>query len=219
MYLVNGRIITMHFLDEFVATLGTLGDWTYLLAFTASLVESLAFVGILIPGSAVVVLAGFSAGQGVVHPITLIWFVAIGAAIGDGLSYYLGTRGTNFFKEDNKFFKTSHLEKSRLFFEKHGNKSIFLARFIGPLRPFVPFLAGVSRMKVGVFLFWNILSAFLWSVCFVLLGYFFGHAFKTIEMWITRAGLIVVFVIFLIFAIWYGIKKARQPFNFLNRWF
>ena len=58
--------------------------------------ESLAFVGILIPGSAVVVLAGFSAGQGVVHPITLIWFVAIGAAIGDGLSYYLGTRGTNF---------------------------------------------------------------------------------------------------------------------------
>ena len=96
----------MHFLSNFVNILGTLGDWTYLLAFAASLVESLAFVGILIPGSAIVVLAGFSAAQDIVHPITLMLFVAMGAIIGDGLSYYLGTRSTGLFKSDNKFFKT-----------------------------------------------------------------------------------------------------------------
>lgn len=209
----------MHFLSNFVNILGTLGDWTYLLAFAASLVESLAFVGILIPGSAIVVLAGFSAAQDIVHPITLMLFVAVGAIIGDGLSYYLGTRSTGLFKSDNKFFKTSHLDKSKIYFEKHGNKSIFFARFIGPLRPFVPFLAGVSRMKVSVFIFWNVLSGALWSFCFVLLGYFFGQAFRTIEIWLSRVSFVVIFGIFLGFCIWYGVKRIRPALNFLNRWF
>ncbi len=209
----------MHFLRHIIPLLATLGAWTYWLAFVASLAESLAFVGILIPGTAVVILAGFSASQHVIDPVSLMIFVTLGAVIGDGLSYYLGTRGVKLFKEGNKLLKTSHLEKSRIFFHKHGNKSIFLARFIGPLRPFVPFLAGVSHMKISVFLFWNIVSAILWSVTYVLIGFFFGQAFRTIEIWITRASILVVLIIVLGFGIWYGANRIRPVMNFLDRWF
>ncbi len=215
----DDRIIPMHFLKHVIPLLATLGVWTYWLAFGASLAESLAFIGILIPGTAIVILAGFSAAHGIIHPMTLMWLVALGAVLGDSLSYYLGTKGTKLFHDDNRLLKTSHLERSKLFFAKHGNKSIFLARFIGPLRPFVPFLAGVSKMKISVFFFWNILSAILWSTAFVLIGYFFGHAFRAIEIWITRASILIVLIIILGFGVWYGASRVKPALNFLNRWF
>lgn len=210
----------MHFLNNvIIPLLSDLGVWTHWLAFAASLAESLAFVGILIPGTAIVMLAGFSASQGIINPFTLAWLVALGAIIGDCFSYYLGTRGICLFKEHNKLLKTSHLDKSQAFFHKHGNKSIFLARFVGPLRPFVPFLAGVSKMNLKVFLFWNIVSALLWSATFVLIGYFFGHAFRAIETWITRGSVILVLVIVLGFGIWYGATRVKPVMTFFSRWF
>ncbi|HLP43672.1 MAG TPA: DedA family protein [Candidatus Nanoarchaeia archaeon] len=208
----------MDIVHHIIPLLSSLGVWTYSLAFTASLTESLAFVGIFIPGTAIVMLAGFSAAQGVVHPVFLALCVALGAIIGDCFSYYLGTRGNSFFKEESVFFKKSHLDKSKIFFEKHGNKSVFLARFIGPLRPFVPFFAGVSKMNVRVFLFWNIVSAILWSATFVILGYFFGHAFRAIEAWFTRGGLILVLIIVSGSGMWYAISRRKHVVRFLNRW-
>lgn len=217
---MNARMFSMDLLDYIVPFLSDLGVWTYLLAFVAALTESLAFVGLFIPGTAIVMLAGFTAAQGVVHPVGIMFCIAFGASIGDGFSYFLGAKGGKlFFKNENQIFKSSYLDKSKIFFEKHGNKSIFLARFIGPLRPFVPFLAGMSRMNISVFIFWNVLSAILWSICFVIVGYFFGHAFRLIEMWLSRTGVIAVIIIGVGGGLWYIFTKRREVVTFFNKWF
>ena len=137
--------------------LGALGYWLVLLI---SLLESLAFIGVIIPGSALVVAAGFMAAHGYFDIGDLIWFAAIGAILGDGISYYLGTKGTKFFRNENKILKLSHLDRGKHFFKKHGNKSVFLGRFIGSVRPIIPFIAGLSKMDKKAFFFWNIASAF-----------------------------------------------------------
>ena len=182
-----------------------IGVWGYWLVLFLSFAESVVLVGEVIPGSTLLIFIGFLSAQGILDIGDLIWFAAIGAILGDGLSYYLGTKGTNFFRNENRFLKTTHLERGQRFFKKHGDKSIFLGRFVGFLRPIVPFVAGLSEMDLKRFLFWNITSAFLWAASHLLLGYFFGSAFAAIETWGTRVsygiGLLLLFLLAL-----YGIR-------------
>lgn len=163
----------------------------YWIIFTASLLESLAFIGIFIPGTVVVVVAGFAAAQGYLDATTAIWFAAIGAIIGDALSFYLGSKGTHLFRQENKILKASHLAQGERFLKKHGSKSVFLGRFLGPIRPIIPFVAGMFKMRPSEFYTWNIASAFGWSALYVLLGYFFGQAWQTVAAWSTWIGIIV----------------------------
>lgn len=161
-----------------IQNLGVWGYWVFLLA--ASL-ESSTIVGIVIPGSAIVVLAGVLCAQGVFDIGDMFWFVAVGAVMGDNISYYLGTHATQFFKKENKIFKLSHVQKGERFFNKHGHKSVFLGRFVGPIRSIIPFTAGLSKMNRWTFLFWNVTSALVWSASTLAVGYFFGgtfHLFK-----------------------------------------
>ncbi len=168
--------------------LSHLGVWGYWLVFLIAFAESVVLVGEVVPGSTLVIFAGFLAAQGVWDIGDLMWFAALGAILGDGVSYYLGTKGTSFFRNENRFLKAAHLERGERFFEKHGEKSIFLGRFLGFLRPLVPFVAGLSKMDPRRFLFWNVISAVLWAVSHLLIGYFFGSAFAVIESWTTRVG-------------------------------
>ena len=162
----------MEFINSFLPTIESFGIWGYWIVLLISLVESLPFIGLVIPGTIFVGFFGFMSARGYLDIGDLIWFAAIGAILSDGISYYLGTKGIKFFRNENKILKLSHLEKGESFFKKHGNKSIFLARFISPLRPIVPFIAGLSKMDKDIFLFWNIMSGVLWSITFILLGYF-----------------------------------------------
>lgn len=193
--------------------LGALGYWIVLLI---SLTESLPFIGLIIPGAILVVLFGFFSAQGYLDIGDLIWFSAIGAILGDSISYYLGTRGTKLFRQENKILKLSHLEGGEQFFKKHGNKSIFLGRFIGPLRPVIPFVAGLFRMDKKVFLFWNVISGILWAISFLLLGYFFGGALNAIEIWSSRVGLFVLAVVVSVIIIRILVKYAPPFFAFLK---
>lgn len=202
----------MDFLTNILPLLSHLGIWGYWLVLLFSLLESLVLFGVVIPGAVLVVFAGFLSSQGYLNIGYLIWFAAIGAILGDGLSYYLGTKGTRFFHNENKWLKANHLEHGKQFFHRHGSKSIFLARFVGPLRAIVPFVAGISGMKKNRFLFWNIISAFLWSTSHLLIGYFFGNAFTAIEVWSTRAGYVIgLLVAFL--ALIYAIRFIKIKFN------
>lgn len=183
-------------------TMGVLGYWIVLLI---ALLESLVVIGAIVPGSTVVVLAGVISARGYLDIGDLIWFAAIGAIVGDGISYYLGAKGTHVFRADNRLLKPRHLEMGRGFFDRHGSKSIFVARFVGPLRAIVPFIAGLSGMKAKAFLFWNVTSAFLWAVSHLLLGYFFGSALSVIEVWSTRAGFVIGLVVLFV-AVLYGVR-------------
>ncbi len=187
-----------HFLPA-VERLGTLGYW---LAFAVSFLESLAVVGAFVPGTTVVVIFGVFTAQQYYDFPDLVWFIAIGAILGDVASYWLGTKGTGFFKNENKILKLSHIERGKDFFAKHGDKSVFIGRLIGPLRPIVPFVAGLSGMNTRVFLFWNVVSGFVWAVLFLSLGYFFGASLALLNLWSKRAEVFFIIVAVLIFMSW-----------------
>ncbi len=206
----------MNYLSSILPALENLGTLGYWIIFLVSLLESLAVVGILLPGGTLIMIAGFLAAHGYLDMGDLILCAAFGAIIGDGISYYLGTKGTGFFQEGNRFFKLSHLERGKEFFQKHGSTSIFWGRFISPLRPIVPFVAGLSRMNKQVFLFWNVVSAFSWAASFILFGYFIGDTVKTVEIWSTRAELFLFFFPVCLFLIWLGIKRSSPFFAFLK---
>ncbi len=163
----------MHFFSSFLPSIGHVGVFGYWIAFGLSFVESLPFVGLMFPGTMLVILFGFFASQGLFHFRTLVWFVAIGAILGDVIGYKLGLRGKNLFREGNRFLRPSYQEKGKAFFRSHGEKSIFLGRFVGPLRPVIPFVAGLSHMGWSRFLLWDVVASLLWAWSHLTLGYFF----------------------------------------------
>lgn len=206
----------MHYFNLLMPTLENLGGFGYWLVFLIAFAESFAFVGNLIPGSILIYLAGFVASRGYLNIVTLIWFTAAGAALGDGLSYFLGTKGKRFFREENKFLKLSHLEKGEQFFRKHGSKSVLWGRFIGPLRPIIPFVAGLSKMDKRAFLLWDASSVFIWTILHLFVGYFFGGAIDVVETWTTRAGLIIVSFVGGLAITWLLLKRSAPFFAFLK---
>lgn len=182
----------MEIINGLLPQLDHLGFWGYWVILLVALVESLAFVGIIIPGATVIVFMGFLSARGGLDIGDLIWFTAIGGMLGDGISFYLGKQGENFFTKFNRFISPIRLEKAEKFFKQHGSKSVFLGRFIGPVRPIIPFVAGLFHMDSRTFFFWNILSAFGFATLYLLLGYFLGNAWQKAETWSAEVGYILI---------------------------
>ncbi len=165
-----------HFLFHLFRHVSDLGPLAYGAIFLLTFIESFAFFGALVPGTPVVVFLGFLASKGEINIYLLIVMAIIGGILGDAVSYYLGTKGTRFFSYEKKILNMNHLDRGKRFFAKYGDRSIFLSRFVGPIRPIVPFIAGLAQMDKKVFLFWNVTSSIVWSLFYVLLGYHFGNS-------------------------------------------
>ena len=181
------------------------GQWGYLFIFMGAMLESAAFLGLVIPGESLVLLAGFLAAQGLLDLDVLIGVVALGAALGDSMGYEMGRRmgrpalvhyGSRFGLSD------ARVARADAFFARHGSKAVFLGRFVGFARALVPFLAGSSQMAYRKFLPYNVLGAVLWASAVTLLGYFLGESWQTAGRWLGRAsavlGGMVVFVLLLV---------------------
>lgn len=196
-----------------------LGMWGYWILLLIAFLDALVFIGIAVPGAATIVAAGFLSARGYLDIGDLIWFISIGTILGDSLSYYLGTKGTNFFHNENKLLKASHLDRGKSFFHQHGSKSVFLGRFVSVMRSIVPFVAGISSMPKRKFIFWDIIGAFIWSAAHLLAGYFFGNAFAVIELWSVRiwyiVGLIAIFLVIIYIIRFITVKKGKQVARFL----
>lgn len=192
-----------------------LGYWVVLLV---SLLESLAFVGVVVPGAVFVVFAGSLAAKGYFDLGDLVWFASAGAILGDGISFRMGKGGHIRFREENRIFKPGLLEKGKLFFTHHGGKSIFLGRFVGLIRAVIPFVAGMSGMEAKRFYLWNVASAIIWAAAHVLAGYFLGQAWRAVEIWSTRFGVVLAAVLLLVLgAFWlkrYFEKRGREFIRF-----
>ncbi|MEO6077718.1 MAG: LssY C-terminal domain-containing protein [Candidatus Andersenbacteria bacterium] len=193
----------MLWVDQILTYVEHIGSWGYLVGFLAAVLEALAFVGFIVPGSIVVTILGFVASKGDINPALLTGICIIGAIIGDALSFYWGRNGTTLFSNTNKIFHTRHLESGKKFFTKHGNYSVFLGRFISGIRSFIPYIAGMFRMDVKQFFLWKIVSAILWSLAHVYTGYFFGSAWRVAEKWSARAGLFLFVAVISLVALWY----------------
>lgn len=192
-------------LQYLIDLVGRIGQWGYLVIFLGAMLESAAFLGLVVPGESLVLVAGFFAAQGVLDLDVLIITVAVGAALGDSIGYEMGRRmgrpalvhyGSRFGLND------ARIDKAEAFFARHGSKAVFLGRFVGFARALVPFLAGSSRMPYRKFLPYNAMGAVLWASGVVLLGYFLGAGWQSAERWIGRAsailGGILVFALLLV---------------------
>jgi membrane-associated protein len=143
--------------------------------------ESGLLIGFFLPGDSLLFIAGFlssNAGGKVLPPLPIVAGVAFVAAVaGDQVGYLFGKKvGPSLFQRpQSRLFKPSHIEKAQEFFDKHGAKTIVLARFVPIVRTFAPIVAGVGTMKYRTFVVYNILGGLLWGVGITTLGYFLGE--------------------------------------------
>jgi undecaprenyl-diphosphatase len=181
-------------LDYLAGLLSRMGSGAYALVFAGALLESAAMLGLLVPGEALVLLAGFFAARHVFDLDALIACVAAGAALGDTLGYEMGRLvgrpGLQKFR-GRAGITEERIERVDGFFDRHGASSVFLGRFIGFARALVPFLAGASRMPYRRFLPYNLAGAALWSAAIVLAGYVVGGSWHLVEAWLGRASAVV----------------------------
>ncbi|HEX4662024.1 MAG TPA: VTT domain-containing protein [Candidatus Saccharimonadales bacterium] len=145
--------------------------------------ESGLLIGFFLPGDTLLFTAGFLAHQNLigvnVHTLAGILFVA--AALGDSVGYAFGRRiGRKLFqRQDSLLFSKENVQRAELFYEKHGSKTIVLARFIPVVRTFAPIVAGVAKMNYKTFLIFNLSGSLLWAAGITYLGYFVGGWFKS----------------------------------------
>lgn len=173
------------------------GVFVYIFIFIVAFFESFIFTGLILPGTLMLVAMGFIASQSPVNFTLLFAATSVAAILGDIANFYLGkTQGAGLIIALSGRFKlkTDYLKIGEDFFKAHGNKSVFIGRFIALIRPFIPFVAGIFKMPWGIFLFWNVLSGLIWAGLYLTLGYFFGTALQSIVEWSGRAGALLLII-------------------------
>lgn len=172
------------FTDLFMNLDGTLGDviarfggWSYALLFVVIFCETGLVVTPFLPGDSLLFAAGTFAAAGAFDVVLLAFVLILAAVLGDTVNYWVGRSvGTSYFEKNAVFrIRKEHLEKTRRFYERHGGKTIILARFVPIVRTFAPFVAGVGKMEYGTFITYNVVGGIVWVSLFVFLGYFFGN--------------------------------------------
>lgn len=183
------------------------GSKYYLLIFFVAFAEALPVAGLLVPGSTIIVLAGFLvvAGKGNLAPLILA--AGLGALLGDLLSLWLGKRyggillRIRFFRRRRKMIRYA-----QKFFVSHGGKSLFFARFLGPIRGIVPFIAGLSKMPQRSAAIYILISSILWGISYPGLGYLGGSSLQQAQTMGGRFGLAIL-VLLLVVIVHYQVKK------------
>jgi membrane-associated protein len=153
-------------------------------------------IGFFLPGDSLLVTAGVFAAAGHLDIGLLLTLVSAAAVIGDQVGYYIGYRtGPRLFRrEDSLLFKRAHLIRARDFYEKHGGKTIILARFMPIIRTFAPVVAGVGAMEYRRFVTYNVAGGVLWVWSMALLGFSLGHAVPDIDRHIHVVIAVVIFL-------------------------
>lgn len=172
-----------------IEAIGLIGIWAIVF------LESGMMIGFFFPGDSLLFTAGFLASQDYFN----IWALAFGSFIaavgGDSIGYAIGHKfGRRLFsKEDSLLFHKKHLAQAEKFYEKHGGKTIILARFIPVIRAFAPVVAGIGSMKYSTFIFYNLIGAFFWAIGLTFLGYFLGNLIPDVDKYLLPIiGIIII---------------------------
>lgn len=153
------------------------GIWAYVIVFLVVFCETGLVVTPVLPGDSLLFALGAIAAQGALNIEVLFILLCVAAIAGDTVNYaighYIGPKVFHY--EDGRFFKKEYLLKTHRFYEKHGGKTIVIARFMPIIRTFAPFVAGVGAMSYSKFILFNISGGIAWVCLFLLGGYFFGN--------------------------------------------
>lgn len=150
---------------------------------TIVFVETGMFVGFFLPGDSLLVTAGVFAGAGHLKLAWLLSLVTVCAIAGDQMGYWIGRHaGASLYRrEDSRFFHKRHLESAHAFYEKHGGKTIILARFVPIIRTFCPPVAGAAKMSYARYLVYDIIGGIVWVWSMVLAGYTLGRTVPNVD--------------------------------------
>lgn len=164
-------------MDKYLPTMvNDLGIWVYLVLFLIIFVETGLVIMPILPGDSLLFAAGAVAASTSMNFWVLLVLMAVAAILGDTANYWIGHYiGPKVFSQNSRWFKREYLERTHAFYEKHGGKTILLARFIPIIRTFAPFVAGVGRMDYGYFLSYNIFGGILWTSLMLGAGRLFGE--------------------------------------------
>lgn len=177
MELISSFIDLIIHLDEHLSVMiQNYGVWTNLLLFAIIFLETGIVVTPFLPGDSLLFAAGTMAGLGALNVWVLFFLLSFAAILGDTVNYWIGHKvGPRAFSGNVRFLKKEYLDRTHEFYEKHGGKTIILARFVPIIRTFAPFVAGIGAMTYGRFLAYNVIGGILWVGIFTFLGYFFGN--------------------------------------------
>ena len=186
------------------------GSIYYLSIALIAFMESLVAIGVIVPGSTIIVFTGFLALHGKEDIVTIMTVSMAGAFWGDFLSYWLGARfGPNIINSRFMQKQKRMIGQAELFFARHGGKSVFFGRFIGPIRGFVPFIAGCARMKPQAFISYGIVSAILWGLAYPGLGYLAGVSWQNVQRCSGRLALLI-FIALIITVLFTFLRKRYK---------
>jgi len=188
--LVEQIFSTLYNVPELIRLVGLVGLIAIVFAETGLM------VGFFLPGDSLLITAGLFAARGDLNIVTLNLTLIAAAIIGDATGYWIGRRaGQALYSRPNSFwFRREHLIQTHEFYERHGGKTIVIARFMPIVRTFAPVVAGAAQMTYRDFAVYNILGGILWVTSMTLAGYYLGLAIPNIE---ERLHLLVAVVIFL----------------------
>ncbi len=182
-------------MDKFLpAIVQALGIWTYLALFFVIFMETGFVITPFLPGDSLLFAAGAIAAvsNGGLNVITLFIVMASAAVLGDTANYWIGHFiGPRAFSGSIRFLKKEYLDRTQAFYEKHGGKTILLARFVPIVRTFAPFVAGVGKMRYSYFISYNVFGGLFWTALFIFGGYFVGN----LEIVKNNFSLVVILII------------------------
>lgn len=198
-------------LDKYLAdVIAQYGAWTYAILFFVIFMETGFVVTPFLPGDSLLFAAGTFAALGSINLWLLVGLLIVAAVGGDTVNYWighlLGDRAYNV-----KWIKREYLDRTHAFFEKHGGKTIFLARFVPIVRTFAPFVAGMGRMSYGYFFSYNVFGGIVWVLLFTLAGYFFGNVpFIKENFEFVIIAIILISVLPAVWEAWKARSETRQ---------
>ncbi|MBS3165838.1 bifunctional DedA family/phosphatase PAP2 family protein [Candidatus Woesearchaeota archaeon] len=196
-------------------SLPELHHWGYWILLLFSIFESSPLFGLFIPGQTIAALGGFFARMGILHLTKVVAIIYVGAITGDLIGYSLGRRyGHNFITKYGKyfFFKEEYFEKTKKLMNDHTIKALILGRFNSLTRAFAPFIAGSSQIGFLKFMICNLIGGFLWTVCFVSIGWIFGESYRFAEKYMGRIIIIAFIISILIIYGYKWINKRKHIF-------
>ena len=173
-YFIKDNILNPKVLIDWMLAL--LGPWVYFGLFFIVFAETGLAVGFFLPGDSLLVVCGLFAAAGKLN-LWLMWgLLFVAAVVGDAVGYYSGRKmgPAIFSRPKSRFFNPKHLQKAHAFYEKHGGKTIIIARFVPIVRTFAPIVAGAAEMTYRQFAIYNIVGGFAWVTSMLFAGYFLG---------------------------------------------